>query len=82
MCCDDYAIQWARRVFNLRSKKNANSCNGLPLVLGMGLVEVEAVAEHDPGRDCDLGPARITANKQKSSFGQDPAECKMRLWVP
>jgi hypothetical protein len=50
----------------------------LPLVLGMGLVEVEAVAEHDPGRDCDLGPARITANKTKKAAlvrNQQNARC-------
>jgi hypothetical protein len=39
------------------------ACVYLPLVLGMGLVEVEAVAEHDPRRDCDLGPATTTATK-------------------
>jgi hypothetical protein len=40
----------------------------LPLVLGVGLVEVEAVAEQHPRGDCDLGPADRDQTKKFAAF--------------
>jgi hypothetical protein len=63
-----YAIVWSH-------EEGWYVCVYLPLVLGMGLVEVEAVAEHDPRGYCDLGPATKTIAFVRGVRNQPNASC-------